>query len=156
MRLFICVKWVDCFSTGKLNYIARTNTNPNNESYRYQLVVRGNNAKTIGIYLIDSGLLKRVKIAHDLFIPADFTSNYLVLSLASVDTINYILLLDFPDPYSKTILICTLLLMKLHLSFVNTNGRLTAKKRIYMLWSSYPFLLHVDKVSITTKSNCTY
>ena len=59
MQLLICVKCVDFFLRGEINYTDHTDTNHNTKSSRYQLVIRGKNAKTVGIYLVDSGLLKK-------------------------------------------------------------------------------------------------
>ena len=55
----------------KRKFTAHTNTNHNTNSLRYLLVIGGKNAKNIGIYLIDSGLLKKAEILHDLFRPED-------------------------------------------------------------------------------------
>ena len=57
------------FIRGEQDYTAHTDTNHNTNSSRFQMVIGGNNTKTIGIYLIDSGLLKKAKTIHDLFIP---------------------------------------------------------------------------------------
>ena len=57
------------FPRGKRSYKAHADIKHNTKTYRYQLVIGGNNAKIIGIYLIDSGSLKKAEIAHDLFRP---------------------------------------------------------------------------------------
>ena len=46
------------FLRGKQNYTTHTDTNHNTKPSRYQLVIGGNDAETIGIYIIDSGSLK--------------------------------------------------------------------------------------------------
>ena len=138
------------------NYKSCTNTNHNNNLSRHKLVIGGNNDKTISIYLIDIGLLKKAEIAHDLFRPAYISSNYLVLRLASVDIVHDILTLDFPYSCSQIILSYTLLSMWEHLASVNIKEGLTSKERICMLWSSYFFVLHVYRFGITTKRKRTY
>ena len=66
--LFLLSELAD-FPRGKQNYKAHADIKNNTNTYRYQLVIGGNNAKIIGIYLIDSGSLKKAEIAHDLFRP---------------------------------------------------------------------------------------
>ena len=59
MLIFIFFSVLSYFLRVKLNYADHTDTNHNTKSSRYQLVIRGKNAKTVGIYLVDSGLLKK-------------------------------------------------------------------------------------------------
>ena len=63
------------FLREEINYTDLTDTNHNNALSRYKLVIGGKNDKTIGIYIIDIGLLNKEEIAHDLFIQADFSSD---------------------------------------------------------------------------------
>ena len=65
----------------KRKYTAHTYTNHNIRPSGYQLIIGGNNDKTIGVYLVDSALLNKDEIAHDLFRPAYFVTDYLVLNL---------------------------------------------------------------------------
>ena len=99
------------------------------------MVIGVKNDKTIGIYLNDSGLLKKDKIAHELFTPEDLASDYLLMFTAPVDNVHDIIAIDFTEPHSQIILRYTLIFMQAHLVSVNTKGSLTEKERIYMLWS---------------------
>ena len=116
------------FSHRGINYKAHTDTNTNTKSYRYQFVIGDKNAKTIGIYLIDSGFLETAEIAHDLFIAVYFIRDYLVLRLAAVDTLYDILALDFIDPHSQIVLVCTLLFIRAHLASVNKKSKVNRKR----------------------------
>ena len=100
------------------------------------MLIGGNNAKNIGIYLIDSGLLKKSEIAHDLFRTADFASDCLVLHLALDDSVHDFLALDYIYPNSLISLSCTLLFMREYLACLNSKGMFTAEERVYMLKSN--------------------
>ena len=52
---------------GLLTYSGHTDPNRNVKNGRYQFLIGGNNAKTVGIILIDTGALCQAKIAQDLW-----------------------------------------------------------------------------------------
>mmetsp|Transcript_29457 Transcript_29457/g.28330 ORF Transcript_29457/g.28330 Transcript_29457/m.28330 type:complete len:181 (+) Transcript_29457:1694-2236(+) len=131
--VFVLEILMDFFS-GRRNFTALTDTNHNVKSCRYQLIIGRNNSKTIGMYVIDGGLLKKIPLEQELIRPKDFASDLLVLRLDSVKTVKYILTLECPDQHSQVILSLSLMFMRSHLFAVNSRGALTAKERISMLW----------------------
>ena len=44
--------------------------------------------------------------------------------------------------------------MRLHLFAINNKGGITATNRVFLLWSSLIYMLHVDGIHHTTKKNC--
>ena len=61
MLIFIFFSVLSYFLRVKLNYADHTDTNHNTKSFRYQCFIGGNNAKTVDVYLIDIGLLKKAE-----------------------------------------------------------------------------------------------
>ena len=141
------------FLQGNRSSSAHTDTNHNVKNWRYQLIGIGLGFKTIGVFLIDPGLLKCTDISNTLWRVKDFASDLLVLRLASSTTVEKVLKLKCQEPQSQIILSLSLFFMRVHLCAVNCKGTLTAKERVTMLWSSLLVCLHVDGVSITTKRN---
>ena len=81
----------------------------------------------------------------------DFASDLNVLKLASGKSVFTILSLLPADPVSNKATCITLFFMRMHLFAVNNNGIVTAKTRVFLLWSSLIFMLHIDDVHHTTK-----
>jgi hypothetical protein len=141
------------FPKGKISYSAHTDTNHNVKNSRYQLVVGFNSVSTIGVYMVDAGLLKKAVITQELYRVKDFASDLLVLKLASSATVATIIDLPGQDLQTQVILSISLFFMRVHLCSVNCKGKVNAKQRVSMIWSSFLYLLHVDGVSIITKRN---
>eukprot|EP00957_Ditylum_brightwellii_P096483 7348802-Ditylum_brightwellii.AAC.1 len=59
------------FLNGECSFSAHTDTNHNVKLSRHQNIGR-NNVKTVGIYMIDTGLLKLAGIVQDMYRPKDF------------------------------------------------------------------------------------
>jgi hypothetical protein len=55
------------FPKGNISYSVHTDTNHNVKNSRYQLVVGFNSESTIGVYMIDAGLLKKAGISQELY-----------------------------------------------------------------------------------------
>lgn len=141
------------FLEGKLSYSAHTDTNHNMKNGRYQYIIGGNNVKTIGSMLIDTGLLKVARINQDLWRIKDFASDLLVLKLASATTAASVFSVQCADTDAAVALATVLFFKRVHLFAVNSKGCSTATERVVMLWSSFIFMLHIDGVHPTTKRN---
>ena len=91
-------------------------TDPNHKvkNGRYQMVIGGNNPKTVGDALIDTGLLPDSKIAKDLWEIKEFASNLIVLHLASTETVLAVMYVQINDPRSVFALRVTLFFMRAH------------------------------------------
>ena len=141
------------FLEGKINYTAGTDTNHNTKSARYQDVLGGNSVKTIGSYLIDTGMITKAGVASRAVQVKDFASDALVLELFSSNTIEKILELKNEDTETQMTLCLVLFFMRVHLFAVNCKGVLTANERVTMVWTSMIFFLHIDGAHVTTKRN---
>lgn len=120
---------------------------------RYQAVLGGNSIKSIGAVLIDSGVMKKV-VPQECFRPKDFASDKLILDLNNVETVQKILSLEgYQDSRSLVVTCLNLFFMRTHLFAVNSKSCLLPKERVFMLWHSFLWFLHIDGVSIITKKN---
>jgi hypothetical protein len=142
------------FLRGRQSHSSHTDTNHNVKNSRYQLVIGGNTPSIIGPYVVDPGLLKKADIPNDLYRVKDFACDLLVLRLTSAETMEQILKVPNQDVKTALILCLVLYFMRAHLFAVNASeDALAASQRVFMLWTSFLFILHVDGVSITTKRN---
>jgi len=141
------------FLDGRLSYCAHTDSNHIVKNARYQDIVGGNAASTIGRYFIDPGLPKRAELPVEIYIIKDFASDFLVLDLVSATHVAKILDLPNQDHATKIVTSLTLFFLRVHLFAINSKGKLSARERIIMLWCSLLFQLHIDGVSIITKRN---
>ena len=102
------------FLDGKSMHTGLTDPNHNVKNSRYQMLIGGNTAKTIGSCLIDTGLLPESKIAKELWQVKDFASDLLVLRLASTKKVKSFMSLPVSDTKSMTALCVTLFFMQVH------------------------------------------
>ena len=66
------------FLSCKANHTGTTDPNHNMKSWRHQLTAGGGCVgKTIGVYVIDPGLMRLAGLSDALWCPADFASNLL-------------------------------------------------------------------------------
>ena len=142
------------FLTGKVSHTAHTDTNHNAKNGRYQILIGGNSVKTIGIYMIDTGMIKKCGIPNEEWRVKDFASDRLVLNLCSARTALAMLNLPGQEQESQVVLALTLFFKRVHLFSINAKGNIvTARERVVMLWSSLLWVLHVDGTHIITKRN---
>lgn len=123
---------------GICSYSGHNDTNHNCKSARGQLIGAGSSkATTIGLYIIDPGLLKKANIASELWRVVDFASDLLVLRLCSPKTCISILNLEGQDFRTQVVTCKTLFWTRIHLFAVNTKSlKVTAREKVFMLWSS--------------------
>ena len=141
------VKTLSSFLRGDLSYVASTDINHNCKNARYQLIGL-NSIVTMGVYVVDVGMLESIGIPQDLW-----ASDGLVLSLASVKTCSTILHSEASDTETRVTLALSLYFQRVHLFAINYKGSLNCKIRVCLLWSSLIFFLHLHGVSIITKRN---
>ena len=91
------------------------------------------------------------EIEQELWRVKDFALDLNILKLASAKTVFAILSFLPADPVSNKATCITLFFMRMHLFAVNNNVIVTAKTRVFLLWSSLIFMLHIDGVHHTTK-----
>ena len=145
------VQTLSCnFVDGVVSYCGLTDPNHNVKNGRYQMVVGRNSVKTIGQAIIDTGFFPLAEIEQELWRVKDFALDLIVLKLASTKTVFAILSLLPADPVSNKATCITLFFMRMHLFAVNNNVIVTAKTRVFLLWSSLIFMLGVHH---TTKKN---
>jgi hypothetical protein len=113
----------------------------------------------LGTHYIDAGLIKVAGIAVDLWRIRDYASDALVLKLCSYTTVHKIMECLHDQPNSDTTemnqaaLIYALFFNRAFLYAVNRKGPLSARGRIWMIWSATVFFLHIKGVAIVTKRN---
>ena len=79
------------FLDGKTSFSAHTDCNHNIKNKHYQSVLGGNVVKTVGCIPVDCGLVKEGKIPQEIWRVNNFTSDILVLQLASNKTITTVM-----------------------------------------------------------------
>ena len=138
------------FLKGLTSLSAHTDTNHNEKNNRYQMIIGGNSVKTIGNVVIDS---PKAGVPSMLWRVKDFSSDLLVLQLLSSETVASILSVVNLEPDSAIALCVSLYFNRVHLYSVNCKGGITSKARVFMLWSSLLYKLHVDGIHDTSKRN---
>ena len=105
---------------------------------------------------IDSYLFKLGKVTQELWRTQDFSSDIVVLKLASSQTIESLKELSIDNPSYSTaetiLLILTLYFIRLRLYSVN-GSFIFSKNRVRYLWSSTLCFIYISGVSIATKRN---
>ena len=95
--------------------------NHNVKNFRYQGIIGGNKVKTVGLTLIDAGLLTLAAITKELVYIKDFAPNLLVLCLVSPERLKGVMELLVSDIKSVCVTCVTLLFMRTHLYGVNSK-----------------------------------
>ena len=137
--------------SGLIRYSRHTDPNHKVKNGWYQIMIGGNNPKTIGVILVDTGALCEAKILQELWRVKNYASDLLVLKLASAETVTALMRLLFNDPDSMKALCLTLFFMRTHLFATNSVGVVEENTRRMMMWSSLIFFLHIDGAHMTTK-----
>lgn len=124
------------------------------KSWRYQ-IIGGSCDATIGLYVIDASMLQLAGVSKDLWRPADFASDLLVLKLASFKTIQKLhkyqsdASSDFIEGDIGSLMV-TLVTIRLCLHAINSKG-LPAKHRAVFSWLSMVWFTSIDGACTTTK-----
>ena len=125
------------FLEGKSFFTGLTDLNHNVKNGWCQMVIGIKTCKTIDHTIIDIGLLPIGKLLQDLWRIQDFALYLLVLILHLQKTVELVLPVTVMDKLSKESICMTLFFMRAHLYAVKNDGKLIAKTRCYLIWSSF-------------------
>ena len=145
------------FLSMKSNHLGSTDPNHNAKSERYQIIAGGGTVGcTLGMYVIDTYVLRVAGVSMDDYRPSDFASDHLVLKLISYNTIEKIAnadpLLGSTSSGDKGVLAATFFFMRIHLYAVNGKS-VPARHRAVYLWCSMLWITSINGASIITKRN---
>jgi hypothetical protein len=158
--LHFTITSIASYLDGESEHLGGTDANHNAKSMRGQALVGGTQICVLGTHYIDAGLIKVAGLPVDLWRIRDYASDALVLKLCSHTTVFKItegLHAERTNRSATTenhsALVYALLFNRSFLYAVNRKGPLSARGRIWMIWSATIFFLHIKGVSIVTKRN---
>lgn len=130
--------------SGETSYMSLPDTNHNVKNARYQLI-GGSSCAVFGRYVFDPWYLKLARINQKLWRIDDFASDAVVLSLASVKTIQALQAYTETDGIkydigNHAVTVVSLVFLRLHAYAVNANGLSWRDRALYsfitFLWFS--------------------
>ena len=109
-------------------------------------------SKKIVNVMIDTGMIKKCGVNRDQQRVKYLASGLLVLRLHYAVKVGKIFLVEIQKDQTTQVALCLVLFfMRVHLFPVICKGKIQAKERVMMLWSSFIYFLRIDGVHITTK-----